>query len=91
MDRAAGSGLEIEPTTNLEVAIQPYIEKHYITGGAPNHSISSHLDTSNQSYGKVQSRFKTMWILAVIAFICLAIAIGAGLGVGLQHKSSTSR
>ena len=93
MDRAAGSGLEIEPTTSPEVAIQPYTDKHYVTGGAPNHPISSHLDTSDQTTEKVQGRFKTVWILSVIAFICLAVAIGAGLGAGLaaRHTSSSSR
>ena len=93
MDRAVESGLEVEPATSLEPVIRPYPEKHYITSAASSQPISSHSDKFDQSHGKGQSHFKTVSILSVVAFICLAVAIGAGLGVGLaaQHKSSSSR
>ena len=93
MDRAAESGLEVEPVTSLETVIQPYTEKHYITSATSSQPISSHSDTFVKSHRKGQSHFKTILILSVVAFICLAVAIGAGLGVGLaaQHKSSSSR
>ena len=93
MDRAAGSGLEVEPASSPENFIQPYTEQHYITSAASSHPTSSNSCACDQSHGKSQSRFKTVWILSVIAFICLAVAVGAGLGAGLaaQHKSSSSR
>ena len=93
MERAAVSGLEVEISTSPEVIIQPYTEKYCITSGASSHPISSHSNTSDQSHRKSQSRYKTVWVLAIIGFICLAVAIGAGLGAGLaaQHKSSSSR
>ena len=93
MDRAAGSGLEVEPATSPEIADQPNISKCYITGGASSHPISSYSDASNQSHKKRQGPFRTVWTLAVIAIVCLAVALGAGLGAGLaaQHKSSSSR
>ena len=93
MDRAAGSGLEVNPPTSPGIADQPNKSKYYITGGASSHPISSHSDTSNQSHKKRQGPFRTVWTLAIIAIVCLAIALGAGLGAGLaaQHKSSSSR
>ena len=93
MNRAAESGLEVEPSTSPEVVNQRYTDKYYTTIKATSQPYSSHKDTSVQSYRKSQSRFKNVWILAIIAFICLAVAIGAGLGAGLaaQHKSNSSR
>ena len=93
MDRAAESGLEVELATGPEVVVQPYTEKYITTSGATSRPYSSPTDTSVQSHRKSQSRFKNVLILVIVGFICLAVAIGAGLGAGLadQHKSSSSR
>ena len=93
MDRASESGLEIEIATGPEIAIQPYPGKYNTISGSASQPYSSHTDTSVQPLRKSQSRFKNGWILAIIGFICLAVAIGAGLGTGLaaQHKSSPSK
>ena len=93
MDRAAESGLEVELATSPEIVNQPYTEKYSTTSGVTSQPYSSPTDTSVQSHRKIRSRFKNVWILAIIGFICLAVAIGTGLGAGLaaQHKSSSSR
>ena len=93
MDRVAEPGLEVELATSPEIITQPYTEKYNTTSGPTSQSYSSPTDTSVQSHRKTQSRFKNVWILAMIGFICLAVAIGAGLGAGLaaQHKSSSSK
>ena len=93
MDRASESGLQIEIATGPEIAVQPYPEKYNTIRGSASQPYSSHTDTSVQPPRKSQSRFKNVWILAIIGFICLAVAIGAGLGAGLaaQHKSSSPK
>ena len=93
MDRAAESGLEVKLATSPEVVDQPYTEKYNTTSEATSQPYSSHTDPSIQSHRKSQSRFNKVWILTITGFICIAVAIGAGLGAGLaaQHKSSSSR
>ena len=92
MERAVESGLEVKPATSPEIINQPYPEKYNTTSEATSQPYPSHKNTSVQSHKKSQSRFSNVWILAIIGFICLAVAIGAGLGTGLaaQHKSSSS-
>ena len=93
MDRTAEFGLEVEIAAGPEVVVQPYTKKYNTTSGSTTQPYSSHTDTSVHSHRKSQSHIKNVRILAIIGFICLAVAIGAGLGVGLaaQHKSSSSK
>ena len=93
MDRAAESGLEVQLAMSPEIVNQPYPEKYNIASEATSQPYSSHINTSIQSHRKSQSRFNNVWILVMIGFICLAVAVGAGLGAGLaaQHRSSSSR
>lgn len=95
MDRTAGSGLEIKPSTFPEVAPQYDENKYYMGGGPPNDSVFDQPNQSDQSYqpqAKSQGRSRAYWVLGIIAVLCLAVAIGAGLGAGLaaQHKSTSS-
>lgn len=107
MDRrvAAESGLEVELARGPEILTQPYAEKYPTptTNSEPTttsqpYSSSSHNidDTSIPSHRnrKRQGGFnKKVWILAMMVgfILCLAVAVGAGLGAGLaaqRHKSS---
>ena len=92
MNRMTESGLEVSPHTGPEVLSQPYRDKYYMRGGAANRIISVLPDQSGVTQ-KSQGQSRVIWVLAVIAVILLAAAIGAGLGAGLaaKHKSSSSR
>ena len=89
MERAREHGLEVAPPTYPEVTTQPD-DKYYTRGGVINYPI---LDQSHQAQAKSQSHVRGIWVLAIIAIICLAAALGVGLGTGLaaEHKSSSSR
>ena len=99
MDRAAESGLEMAPSTRPEVVPQPNGHMYYMGGGAPNETLFNQPNQSDQFYqsqAKIPGRSRAIWVLAGIAVVCLAVAIGAGLGAGLaaRHKpplSSSSR
>ena len=93
MDRNSAAGLEVKPSENPEVAPGPDGHKYFAEAPGSHHPIYL---TQNQSSGpgtRKKSRGKAVWLLAVIAIICLAIALGVGLGVGLaaQNKSRSPR
>lgn len=93
MDRAVESGLEVKPPAGLEVAAQPDGKKYYTGGGESDHPVFREPDQLDQTRARGQGRSRAVWMLAMIAVVCLTIAIGAGLGAGLaaQHKPSSSR
>lgn len=93
MDRAAGSGIELnQPPSDLEVFTRPDGTKFYTRDGGSNYPVFGQPYESNRPLSKGQSRSRAAWVLAVITIVCLAVALGAGLGAGLaaQHKSSSS-
>lgn len=94
MNVAAYSGIELQPPTSLEVAYQPDEFKYYVGGrGGSTDLVFDQPDQSDRSRTKRQHWPRVVWVLAFIAVVSLAVAIGAGLGAGLaaQHKSSLSR
>lgn len=95
MNRTAESGLEIKPATEPEVAPQPNEYMYYTGGGAMTHTVSdqpNQFDQSHQPQAMGQGRSRAVWVLGIIAVLCLTVAVGAGLGAGLaaQHKSTLS-
>lgn len=92
MDRAAGSGLEVKPSTGPEYAPQPEEYKYYLGGGAPTHAVFGQ-PHQHQFQAKKPGPSKAFLWLATTAIICLALALDAGLGAGLaiRHKSSSPR
>ena len=86
MERGTDSQLEVEVSTGLQVAPQPDGGKYYMGGGGYDHPPFVPPDQPNQSQAKGPRRFRAVWVLAVIAAVCM----GVGLGVGL-HKSNISR
>lgn len=93
MNRAAGSEIEMNVAPGLEVAPQPDKNMYYLKGGESDHPVLFQPDHSTQSSTKSQGRPRAIWILAGLAVLLLAVALGAGLGVGLanQHRSTSSR
>ena len=79
---------------DLQVAAQPDINKYYVGSGGSGHPTFLPTDQSdrfNQPQGaKKLGRLKVSWALTIITVICLALAVGGGLGAGL-HKSNSSR
>ena len=74
----------------LQVAPQPDENKYYMGGGGSDHPLFIPPDQSNRSQAKSLGRIRAIWVLAVITALGLAVAVGAGPGVGL-HKSTISR
>lgn len=85
--------MEVEVSTGLQVVPQPDENTYHMSGGPPDHPVFAHLDQSDPLQAKSQGRPRAIWVLAGIAALCLVVALGAGLGIGLatQHKSSSSR
>ena len=94
IERAPESQLEVQVPADLQVASQPDDSKYYVGSEGPDHPTSSPPDQSdrfNQPQGaKKLGRLKVFWVLSIITVICLALAVGGGLGAGL-HKSNSSR
>ena len=84
------SDLEVEAPTGLHVAAQPDEHKYYVGGGRSDNPLFIPPDHSNHSQPKSPGRSRAVWISAVIIVVCQALAVGGGLGGGLQ-KSSSSR
>ena len=88
----AQSGLEVAPHTGPEVVDQPDEAKYFLGSSQPSEIAlgQSHrlIDTTSNN-----QRNKALWALAVIGVVCLAAALGTGLGVGRanKHVSITSR
>lgn len=79
---------------DLRVAAQPDANKYYVGSGGSGHSIFLPPDQSGRftqaQEAKKLVRLKVFWVLAITTVICLAVAVGGGLGAGL-HKSNLSR
>lgn len=92
MSRVVQPGLEVTPHNDPEIVAQPDENKYCTTASDSNKIWLSHADEKIHPISKI-SQNKAFRALAVIAILCLAAAIGAGLGAGLatKHKSSTSR
>lgn len=102
MERLAESGLEVQLSTSPEVAAQSYQNKyyigddgsHYVDQNGPvlsSHPVIGERGQSGQSpRAKNRGRARSIGGLAILAVVCLAVALGAGIGVGLaaQHKPS---
>ena len=84
------NGLEVSPSTGLEVAPQPDGNMYYIGGGVSNDTVLDHLDRSRLSQARRMAKFVPIRILAGIAVICFAVALGTGIGAGVASRSSRS-
>ena len=85
-------GLEVTSHNGPQIVAQPDENKYCTTASESNKILLSQGDEKIHPVSN-KSQNKAFWALAVIAILCLAAAIGAGLGAGLasKHKSSTSR
>ena len=86
----AQSGLEVASHKGLQVAPQPDEAKYFLGSSqpnevAPNEIASGEPDKSTITVSRVQWN-KALWALAVIGIVCLAAALGAGLGVDRANK-----
>ena len=87
------TGLEVAPGNDPEIIAQPDANIYFVQAEQPTDFAS---DTSLHS-GRPDARSgnwrKILVLLAVFAISSLAVAMGAGLGVGLaaRHKSAPSR
>lgn len=92
MDRAAPAGLEVKPSIGPEVVPPQDSHKYFAEAPGSDHRSFPPQHQSNQFEAKSKNRRNAIWVLAVIAIVCLAVALGAGLGAGLaaQHKPSES-
>ncbi len=91
MDRTIESGLEVETSTNPQVAAQPDENMYYIGSevwNRPTPDQSNPNQSNDRSQLKSQRLVKTIGGLIIIIVLLLAVALGVGLGVGLsaQHK-----
>lgn len=93
MDRAVRSEIELNVASGLQVVPQPDENMYYLKGGESDHHVLVQQDQSIQSSAKSQGRPRAIWVLAGIAALLLAVALGARLGAGLakQHGSTPSR
>lgn len=93
MGETIHSGLEVAPCTDPEVTAQPDANKYCVKAVERKEYSFDRPVQSGRSDAKNQSWSKAFWVLALIAVLCLAVALGAGLGVGLaaQHRSTPSR
>ena len=80
-------GPEVSPSTCLEVSPQPDENMYYIGGGVSKDIVLDHLDRASLSQAGGLARFKPIWTLAGITVICLAVALGTGLGAGVAIRS----
>ena len=92
MKGMAQSGLEVAPHKGSELVPQPDEARYFLGSSQPNEIALGQPPVSINATSKIQ-RNKALWALAVIGIVCLAAALGAGLGVGRsnKHVSITSR
>ena len=92
MNGVAQSGLEVALYHGLEVVPQSNVDMCFVGSSQPNEIALGQPDKSINTVSKIK-RNKALWALAVIAIVCLAAALGAGLGAGLanRHVSIKSR
>lgn len=92
MSETRHSGLEVTPDTGPQIIPQPDADLYY-NGPEESHEHTPdqlhHLNPpSLRSPGNKRSH-KVVWALAVITSLCIAGALGAGLGAGLAvHRKS---
>lgn len=80
MSTTSDSGMEVVPDTGPQVASQPYADKYCEKAEESGH-LSSH--------ERKPSPLRGCWTLAVFTVLCIAVALGAGLGAGLAiHRKS---
>ena len=87
------SGLEVAPGNDPETVGQPDANKYFIQAEQPTDFASNTSLHSGRPDAKSGNWRKIYVLLAVFAIFSLAVAMGAGLGLGLaaQHKSAPSR
>ena len=92
MKDVAQSRLEVAPHEDPEVVPQPDEPNYSSSSSQPSETPLGQPHRVINTSSKTQ-RNKALWALAVIGFVCLAAALGAGLGVGRanKHMSITSR
>ena len=81
-------GLEVTPSTCLQVSPQPDENMYFVRVGAPKDTVSDHSDRFSIPQAGSLAKFKPTRKLVGIGIICLAAALGIGLGVGVAIQSS---
>ena len=82
-------GLEVAPPTCLEVSPQPHENKYYVPGGVSGNTVVDRIDRSGLPQAGSVAKFKPTRTLVGIGVICLAAALGTGLGAGVAIRSSS--
>ena len=85
MKGVAQSGLEVAPHKAPEVVPQPDEANYSLGSSQPSEIALGQPHRLINTTPKIQ-RSKALWALAVIGIVCLAAALGTGLGVGRAKK-----
>ena len=102
MNKTVDAGLEVVPSTDPQAVAQPDENKYYIGSERLDHPFSYQSchpahdqpgQSTDQPQVKSQGLVKIVGVLIIISVLLLAVALGAGLGVGLsaQHKQSSPK
>ena len=82
-------GLEVAPSTCLEVSPHSHENKYYVDGGVSGDTNVDHVDRFNLPQVGSLAKFKPTRTLVGIGVICLAAALGTGFGAGVAIRSSS--
>lgn len=87
MEKTVETGLEVARCPGLEIA-QPDADKYFIKTEEAKICSFDHPMQSGDLDARSQGWRKAFWVLALVAILCLAVALSVGLGVGLaaQHR-----
>ena len=90
-DSNSQAGIEVVPDTGPEIAPQPDANRYY-TGSEASHGLADTPDPPLHPSIGTRGPQRALWALAVITVLCVAVALGAGLGAGLaiHYKSHES-